>query len=126
MSCARRWRRAPAVAVALLTVACSRLDYAGPSAYEPKSLPPTEQAIERGARDILQRVKLVGTPEVSELRKALPSAPADWLVCVRSSAPPFRPYAAFFKGDELVDYRLAVLYDDCAREMYVPLIAEGQ
>ena len=97
------------------------MEFAKEVVYEPKSLPPNEDAIEKGAKTVFQTAKLGGAPEVSELRKALASAPADWLVCLRSNAPPFQPYAMFFKGNALVDYRLAVLYDDCAREMYVPL-----
>ena len=66
--------------------------------------------------------KLTGKPEVSELRRAMVSAPADWLVCLRSNVPPFQPYALFLNGNQLVHFRLAVLYDDCAREMYMPVI----
>ena len=88
---------------------------------QPTSFPPNEEAIEQGAKDVFERVKLTGAPEVSELRKAIVSAPADWFVCLRSNAPPFHPYAIFFNANQLVDFRLAVLYDDCAREMYVPL-----
>ena len=86
---------------------------------EPKSLPPDSQTIEKTAKTVFQLVKLTGTMEISELRKAVLSAPADWIVCLRSNVPPFRPYAMFFNGNIIVTYRMAVLYDDCAREMYV-------
>ena len=64
---------------------------------EPQSAPPDEPAIERAVKSVFQQVKLTGMPEVSELRQAFVSAPADWLVCVRSNVPPFRPYAMFFE-----------------------------
>jgi hypothetical protein len=70
---------------------------------------------------VFQRAKLAGAPEISELRRAIAIAPGDWLVCLRSNAPPFRRYAIFFKGNQMADFRLAVLYDDCEREIYVPL-----
>jgi hypothetical protein len=110
----------------LVLQACTLAESSRLVVPEPQSVPPDEPAIERGVKDLFRQVKLTGTPEVSELRKAIASAPADWLLCVRSSVPPFQPYAMFFKGNSVVDYRLAVLYDDCAREMYIPLMAEGQ
>ena len=95
-----------------------------PIVDQPQSIPPTEEAIGAAVKQVFSTVKLAGAPEISELRRALPSAPADWLLCLRSNAPPFRAYALFFKGNQMADYRLAVLYDDCAREMYVPVAPE--
>jgi hypothetical protein len=86
---------------------------------EPKSAQPELSAIESSAKTVYTTAKLSGTLEISELRQAVPSAPADWIVCLRSNAPPARVYAMFFNGNTLASYRLAVLYDDCAREVYV-------
>jgi hypothetical protein len=106
----------------LCLAACASEDLSRQAAPEPKSTPPTEQGIDQAAKAVMAAAKLAGKAEVSELRRAMVSAPADWLVCLRSNVPPFRPYALFLKGNELVHFRLAVLYDDCAREMYMPVI----
>jgi hypothetical protein len=109
------------MAGSLMLTACAYEDSRS-SVREPKSVPPTEQAIAQAAKAVVTATKLTGKPEVSELRRAAVSAPADWLVCLRSNVPPFQPYALFLNGNELRYFRLAVLYDDCAREMYMPVI----
>jgi hypothetical protein len=118
-------RRASTIAKAsclcLSLAACSWTASLQQVTDEPRSTPPTEEAIETAAKTVFKTAKLPGAPEISELRRAVPSAPAEWLVCLRSNAPPFHAYALFFKGDQMADYRLAVLYDDCAREMYMPV-----
>jgi hypothetical protein len=115
---------ATASCLCLVLAACSWTGSLQPIADGPQSTPPTEAAIGAAVKEVFTKVKLAGAPEISELRRALPSAPADWLMCLRSNTPPFHAYALFFKGNEMADYRLAVLYDDCAREMYVPIAPE--
>jgi hypothetical protein len=92
---------------------------APPVSDENTSPPPSEQAIEQAAKRVFTVGKLAGKPEITEPRRAYPLAPGEWIVCLRSNVPPFVTYAMFFKEDKLVNYRLAVLYDDCAREVYV-------
>jgi len=105
----------------LVLTACASEDLVR-LAPEPKSAPPTERGIDRAVKDLTTAAKLAGKPEVSEVRRAKIMAPGDWLICVRSNAPPFLPYALFLNGDQLQHFRVAVLYDDCAREMYAPVI----
>jgi hypothetical protein len=89
--------------------------------YENTSPPPTEQAIAQSAKRVFTIGKLAGKAEISEPRRAHPLAPADWIVCLRSNVPPFVTYAVFFKGDQMANFRLAVLNDQCAREVYVEI-----
>jgi hypothetical protein len=107
-----------------MLTACSWTGSLQPIADQPQSTPPTEEAIGAAAKQVFTTVKLAGAPEISEVRRAMPSAPAEWLVCLRSNAPPFHVYALFFSSNQMADYRLAVLYDDCAREMYIPVAPE--
>lgn len=104
----------------LLVAGCASENAQVQPGLQPQSTPPDQQAIEKAAQDVMLSAKLPGAPEISELRRAFVSAPADWLVCLRSNVPPFQPYALFLNGNQLVHYRQAVVYDDCAREMYVP------
>jgi hypothetical protein len=104
----------------LALAACASTDSVQPVVDAPRSAPPSEEAIEKGVKQVFTAVKLVGAPEISELRRAIPSSPAEWLVCLRSNVPPFHTYALFFDGNKMANYRLAVLYDGCVREMYMP------
>jgi hypothetical protein len=73
-------------------------------------------------QDVFKSVKLTGYARVSRVRQAPVTAPADWMVCLRSdmeSDPHI--YALFLQRNEVVDYRLALLVDQCAGETYAPL-----
>jgi hypothetical protein len=120
------WNRRRASAMAgfccVTLAACSPQLLPSENPPEAKSPPPSQQIIERTALDFIRGIKLPGKPEVSQLRRAMISAPADWVICVRSNAPPYQPYAIFMNGNTVVHYRLAVVYDDCAHEIYVPVV----
>ena len=86
------------------------------------SVAPDPRAIERAVGDVAKSTKLAGTPHVSPVRRANVTALADWIVCLRGDERgAFQPYALFFRGDQMVDYRLAVMADDCGLESYLPL-----
>lgn len=69
-----------------------------------------------------QQAKLPDPLEVSALRLAHPISPAPWIVCFKSGAPDQpRRYAIFFKGNDVVAIRIAVLVDRCAEEAFTPL-----
>jgi hypothetical protein len=87
----------------------------------PASELPTLAAFRQGVAAVLAAHKLTGPPAVTLLRRAPPIAPADWVACLRSYMEPAPPLAVFFSGDKLVDYRVAVLIDDCAKADYMPL-----
>jgi hypothetical protein len=66
--------------------------------------------------------KLTGAPRVSMLRKAPVTALADWIVCLRSdSLVDSRIYALLIRDNDIVEYRLALLIDECANERFEPL-----
>jgi len=64
---------------------------------------------------ITQSLKLVGTPEVSEVGpNEAQSGPENWTVCSRTGAAPDQRYLTFFlKGDKVVTWRQAVINDRC-------------
>jgi hypothetical protein len=73
-------------------------------------------------QNVFRAVKLAGYPRVSYLRKAPVTALADWMVCLRSDAETdSHIYALFIQGSEIVDYRLALMIDECANERFEPL-----
>ena len=104
---------------------CSWLDsprFPGLAGANTSSSAPEPRAIEQAVGTVVKTTKLSGDPQISPVRRANVTALADWIVCLRGdSRGAFQPYALFFRGDQLVDYRLAVLADDCALESYVPL-----
>jgi hypothetical protein len=56
---------------------------------------------------------------MSPLRPAHPSTMADWMFCLRSDADDIpRGHALLMRKNEIASYRLAVLIDGCAREVY--------
>ena len=71
---------------------------------------------------VFKAVKLAGYPRVSRVRRAPVTAIADWIVCLRgdSDNDP-HIYALLIQNNEIVDYRLALLIDQCANETYGPL-----
>jgi hypothetical protein len=99
---------------------CSWLDSprlaAGPSTSAPEP-----KAIEQAVDSVMRRTQLGGEPQISMVRRANITALADWIVCLRGHTSAFQSYALFFRGDKLVDYRLAVLADDCGLESYMPI-----
>src|ERR1700732_4410504 len=69
-------------------------------------------------------VKLTGYPRVSPVRKAPVSALGDWIVCMKSDAESDqRVYALIIQGNEIVDYRLALIIDGCANVRFEALPA---
>jgi hypothetical protein len=72
-------------------------------------------------QDTFKAVKLSGYPRVSRPRRAPVTALGDWIVCLRSDAEDSRVYALLISGNEIADYRLALMVDECARESFGPL-----
>ena len=70
--------------------------------------------------DTFRSVKLTGNPRVSRLRNAPVSAFGDWIVCLRGDDDS-RVYAVLISGNEVVDFRLALIIDGCANESFTPL-----
>jgi hypothetical protein len=88
----------------------------------PSSSAPEPRAIELAVDEVIKTTKLSGHPQISQVRRANVTALADWIVCLRGDPrSAFQPYALFFRGDKLVDYRIAVLADDCGLESYLPV-----
>lgn len=80
------------------------------------SLPPSEPALVKAITQVAAAVKWAGVPEASPVRQAHLLAPADWVVCVQSSARDMSPvYAVFFNGDAMMHFRIAVEVDACGR-----------
>jgi hypothetical protein len=83
------------------------------------SPPPADIALAKGVIQVAKTVKWNGLPEASPVRHAHLLAPADWIVCAQSSARDLSPpYAVFFNGDKMIDFRIAVEVDDCRRVPY--------
>ena len=83
------------------------------------SQPPSEIALANNVTQVAAAVKWSGLPEASPVRQAHPLSPADWIVCVQSSARDLSPvYAVFFNGDKLIHFRIAVEIDQCGRMPY--------
>jgi hypothetical protein len=83
------------------------------------SEPPTEIALAKNVTHVATTVKWTGMPEASPVRQAHLLAPADWIVCVQSSARDLSPvYAVFFNGDKMIHFRIAVEIDQCGRMPY--------
>jgi hypothetical protein len=83
---------------------------------------PNIEALAPKIRDTFKGVKLVGSPQVSPVRRAPVSALGDWIVCLRGDVEgKFRVYALIIENNEIVDYRLALIVDGCANESFAPL-----
>jgi hypothetical protein len=83
---------------------------------------PNLAAMSDKVQDVFKSVKLTGYPRVSRVRQAPITAAADWMICLRSDAENDpRTYALFLQRSEVVDYRLALLIDQCAGETYAAL-----
>src|SRR4051794_17633771 len=80
-------------------------------------------AVTKAAVSVFTQLKLPGSPELSPVRPPLASTPADWMFCMRSDADDIpRNYAMFVRNNNVVDHRLAVQADACARESYAPIM----
>jgi hypothetical protein len=90
-----------------------------PGAAEPPDLAPLATKIQ----GTFNAVKLSGSPRVSRPRRAPVNALGDWIVCLRSDAADSRVYALMISASEIVDYRLALMIDECGRESFGPLPA---
>jgi hypothetical protein len=85
---------------------------------------PSITALAGKIQNVFGAVKLSGYPRVSQFRKAPVTALADWMVCLRSDAETdSHVYALLILGNEIVDYRLALMIDECANERFEPLPA---
>src|SRR5690242_14115063 len=82
--------------------------------------PPDLASLAPKIRVTFSTAKLTGTPRVSRPRSAPVSALGDWIVCLRGDEDS-RVYAVIISGSEVVDSRLALMIDGCARESFVPL-----
>ena len=75
--------------------------------------------VERAAAE----AKLPPPIEVSAIRAAHPISPAEWMVCLKSSAPDqSRRYAVFMHNNEMVASRLGVIIDECDHQTYQPFV----
>jgi len=85
---------------------------------------PNVAALAAKIQDTFKTAKLAGYPRVSPVRKAPVSALGDWIVCLGSDAESDpRVYALLIQNNEIVDFRLALIIDGCAKERYAPLPA---
>lgn len=88
------------------------------------STPPTlpNNAVVAGAiATVFAASKLPGSPEVSPIRATILTEMGDWMACLKSSAPDQpRRYAIFFQDNKLINYRIAVVIDNCDKETYAP------
>src|SRR5215213_9403264 len=84
---------------------------------------PDAAALGKAVESLSAQAKLPPPIEVSSIRAAHPISPADWMVCVKSSAPDqLRRYAVFMRNNEMVAFRLAVLIDRCEHETFHPFV----
>lgn len=75
---------------------------------------PDPSSLNAAAFDEFQKTKLPGNPQVSALREASGPQPGDWIACVKSDAPDQTArYAIFFRNNEVVASRRAVIIDKC-------------
>ena len=116
-----RW--SPAFAGLILT-GCSLGADPAPLAQLDSVSVPNVAALAAKIQNTFKSVKLAGYPRVSPVRKAPVSALGDWIVCLGSDAESDpRVYALLVQNNEIVDFRLALIIDGCAKERYEPLPA---
>ena len=85
--------------------------------------PPDPAALGRIVESVSAQAKLPSPIEVSAIRVAHPISPAEWMVCLKSSAPDqSRRYAVFMRNNEMVAFRLGVLIDECDHQTYQPFV----
>lgn len=84
---------------------------------------PDAVALGKTIENVSAQAKLPPPIEVSSIRAAHPISPAEWMMCVKSSAPDqLRRYAVFMRNNEMVAFRLAVLIDRCEHETFHPFV----
>jgi hypothetical protein len=84
---------------------------------------PDAAALARIVEQVSRESKLPAPIEVSPLRAAHPVSPAQWVFCLKSSAPDqLRRYAVFMKANDLAAVRLGVLIDGCDNDTYQPFV----
>jgi hypothetical protein len=80
---------------------------------------PELSSLNVAAFEEFRKTKLPGNPQVSAVREALGPQPGDWMVCVRSDEPgQTAKYAVFFRNNEVVAARAAVVIDKCGGDDY--------
>jgi hypothetical protein len=87
------------------------------------STPQTAAAFQAIVERAAAEAKLPLPIEVSPIRAAHPISPAEWMICLKSSAPDqSRRYAVFMRNNEMVAFRLGVLIDECDHQTYQPFV----
>jgi hypothetical protein len=116
-------RISPAFA-GLLLAGCSLGADPAPLPQLDSAIVPNIAALAGKIQETFRSAKLTGYPRVSPVRRAPVSAYGDWIVCLGSDAESDpRVYALLIQNNEIVDYRLALIIDGCAKERYEPLPA---
>ena len=85
--------------------------------------PPDVYRLAGKIQGTFKNAKLTGNPLVSRPRRAPVTAFGDWIVCLRGDGEDTRVYALIISADDNVDYRLALMIDECASESFAPLPA---
>jgi hypothetical protein len=85
--------------------------------------PPDLAQLAAKIQETFRAAKLPGNPRVSRVRRAPVTAFGDWIVCLRSDAGDARVYALIISGNDIIEYRLALMIDECASESFAPLPA---
>jgi hypothetical protein len=85
--------------------------------------PPDLSRLAPKIQETFKGAKLLGSPRVSRLRRAPVTAFGDWIVCLRGDSDDARVYALIISGNDIVDYRLALMIDACANETFAPVPA---
>ena len=112
----------PATALIAVALAACSIGDVGPVLPPLPPNPPDMAVVNSEAARIFGVLKLPGSPELSRLRPAHPNTLAEWMFCLRSDADDLpRDYALFLRNNALLNYRLAVQIDGCAREKYESL-----
>jgi hypothetical protein len=74
-------------------------------------------------RQVFDRLKLPGRPEISDVHRNRSPFPADWALCLRNDDPARRQYyTLFFRNKKVTDYRLSVIADACETDSFAPLV----
>ena len=86
--------------------------------------PPDISRLAAKIQDVFKTAKLSGSPLVSPPHPAPVNALGDWVVCLRSDAESDpRIYALLIAANDVADYRLALMVDQCANQRFEPLPA---
>ena len=84
--------------------------------------PPDISRLAAKIQDIFKATKLSGYPRISPAHRASVTALADWVVCLRGDAESDpRVYALLISDNDVADYRLALMVDQCANQGFEPL-----